>query len=225
MINKLKLLSLLALIFAYAPAVMAQAALPELLVMVYGDRLTMNTNLQPGQSFSAQLEKKLRTAGFDVKVRHVGEPELTSVRAVEKLPSLIGKAPDLFILQIGEVDMRRNLNAQAINENLQNIISVLQEKNIYVIVMGAKPPAANGKEYANQIQAKYDQIKTSVSLYPYTLQGIVGNENLTVADGYHPNAKGVEFMVENIYRMVDAGLRWRLQVINQLRAKQSLQLR
>lgn len=225
MFSKLNLLLLLFLSLVGAHRVYAQSLSPDLLVMVYGDILTLNTNLQPSQTFPAQLEKKLRTAGFEARVVHVGERELTSVRAIEKLPFLIGKSPDIMILQIGETDMRRNLNPRAINENLHKIIDVLREKSIYVVVMGAKPPAANGKEYADQIEGKYKELSSTVSVYPYTLQGIVGNEGLTVADGYHPNAKGVEFMVNNIYRMVDTGLRWRLQVINQIRAKQQMQMR
>ena len=52
----------------------------------------------------------------------------------------------------------------------------------------------------------------SVPLYPDAMVGIADNPSLTLADGMHPNTVGVDYMVENIFPMVDTGLRWRYQL-------------
>ena len=38
---------------------------------------------------------------------------------------------------------------------------------------------------------------------------------LNQADGYHPNGKGVDVMVEGMYPLVDAALRYKISVLQQ----------
>ena len=40
-------------------------------------------------------------------------------------------------------------------------------------------------------------------LYPFFLDGVALNPDLNLADGMHPNAKGVAVIVENILPMVE----------------------
>jgi acyl-CoA thioesterase-1 len=219
--KKLKTILLFCLLSTWIPQASAQAGLmPTLLVTVYGDRLTANTNLQKRQRFAVKLEQKMRGIGFDVEVKYVGDPDITSAEALGGLSYLIGMSPDVVILQLGRSDMERRLSTQAFNSNLTTIIDILKKKNIYVIVMGAVSPDINGETYNQSLDVIYKTIKSKTSFYPHPLFNISNHPELTTADGNHPNADGVEVMVEGIYRMVDAGLRWRFEIINQLRASQ-----
>lgn len=216
----LKILLFFCLLLSYTPPSSAQTASLELLVVVYGDGLTSGASLMPGQGFPAQLEKRLESTGFEVNVTYMGEIGLTTSMVLGKMDYLVGQAPDLVILQLGETDLRLGVNPTRFFADLQKIIDALKSKNIYVVVMGAKAPVARGKDYATQIELGFKKIGDKTALYPYTLEGIVGREDLTLGDGYHPNARGVEIMVNGIQRIVDFGLRWRLEVINKWRAQQ-----
>lgn len=207
----------------FAPPVLAQAgssAAHQLLVVVYGDSLTSSSYLPREQGFPFQLEKRLRITGFEVKVVPMGDPEFTSSSALEKLNNLIGHAPDLVILQLGETDMRRGFSYFGFYDNLRKIVNTLKQNGIYVVVMGTKSPESNGPEYVKQINSYFGKIAVYTPVYPYTLQGIAGIPDMTLSDSYRPNANGVTVMVNGIYGMVDTGLRWKLDMINKMRMKQ-----
>ncbi|MDE3060949.1 MAG: hypothetical protein KGJ06_08050, partial [Pseudomonadota bacterium] len=94
--------------------------------------------------------------------------------------------------------------------------------NIYVVLIGMKAPPNMGYNYATEFENMYRQIAEaySVPLYPFALDGIVGREDLNLADGYHPNAKGVDVMMDYIYPLVDTAVRWKLQVLDYQRQVQ-----
>jgi acyl-CoA thioesterase-1 len=46
-----------------------------------------------------------------------------------------------------------------------------------------------------------------VSLYPFFLDGVAGDPKLDQHDGLHPNAQGVEVIVQNILPSVEALLK------------------
>lgn len=205
------------------PQAMAQSFLSssqQLLVVVYGDILTSNSYLPAEQTFPAQLDKKLKAIGFEVNVLAMGDSEFTSSTALEKLPSLVGAAPDVVIIQLGETDIKRNFSAFGFINNLQKIIDTLKSKGIYVIIMGARVPESADAAYAKKINEFLSSTARKTPLY-YTLDNVAGSPERTISDNYRPNAKGVEIMVNGVYIMVDSGLRWRLDVINKMRLKQN----
>lgn len=216
-----KLLFFFCMVISCTTQAVAQVgAQPELNIIIYGDSLTSGTGLADDQKFAARLESKLRAGGFSVRASYIGEPEIDTSAAPKMLDSIAGKAPDIVILQLGETDMRRGLNVGTIFSNIGTLANGLRAKGVFVIVMGAKPPATADANYLANVNANLTSMSKSIPVYPYTLDGIVGHGEMTLGDGYHPNSRGIEFMVDRIYRMVDAGLRWRLQVINQWKAQQ-----
>ena len=54
-----------------------------------------------------------------------------------------------------------------------------------------------GPAYTREFEAIYTDLsrKYGVPLYPFFLEGVSGERSLTLADGLHPNAAGVEKMV------------------------------
>ncbi len=219
-INFLIFICSLLLITAQASPVSASSS-HQFIVVVYGDILTSNTYLSPEQTFPAQLEKRLRTTGFEVNVTAMGDTDFTTSTALEKISSLVGIAPDVVILQLGEADIKRNFGFIGFSTNYLKIVDELKKAGVYVIVMGTKAQESSDPVYAEQIKDFfYFKIGRRLPLYPYTLQGVVGDEKLTMGDNYRPNQHGVAVMVNGIYGMVDAGLRWKIEAINKLRQKQ-----
>jgi acyl-CoA thioesterase I len=62
-------------------------------------------------------------------------------------------------------------------------------------------------------QLQYDPIfpalskKYGASLYPFFMNGVAANRALLIADGMHPNAKGVAVIVRGILPLVVSALR------------------
>lgn len=191
-------------------------------VVVYGDGLTLGADLPEEQRFARQLENRLKQNDFDVTVISMGREGLLLVDAISEVEGVFGKSPDVVVLQVGETDILRQLSAEFFSENLRGIVNKLRKRGVYVVAMGTLPPPSASKEYAGTIKNIYSGwqgIKNIVPLYPNTLAGISGNHDLTLADGYHPNARGVSVMVSGVYKMVEEGVRWKIGVLNGEQAK------
>ena len=212
-----RFLSGLVLMLALALLPQGAAAEENIRIVVYGDSLTSGYQLQPEQAFPARLERKLKEIGFTnfevVNMSVAGET--TSGGAGERLGSLLDKRPDIVVVELGTNDAIRGVTATLIYNNVATIVSKLAASRTYIVLMGTTAPPGAEYGYSDQIEEGYRRIAQTynVAFYPLALDGIAGNPDLTLADGLHPNAKGVDVMVEGVYRMVDAGMRWRLEVL------------
>lgn len=211
------LLFLLA-VFQYDPAYAQFFARNEqaLSIIIYGDGLLAGTQLSPEQRFDKKLEQKLKADGFDTKVTNMSREGLLAAEALDNLDMVIGKNPDVVVLQVGETDVARKLSIERYGENIKEIVSRLRNKGIYVVLVGVMPPAdasPDSKKQLNQIFYGWRSLSEIVPVYPYAMQGIAGNSELTMADGYHPNPRGVDVIVNGLYKPVEEGLRWKQSVL------------
>lgn len=222
----MKMLPILVSIIALAASASA-AADDKMRVVVFGDSLTSGHMLRPEQAFPARLGRKLEEIGFQkVEVINMSVSGETSSGGLDRLNNVLIQKPDVVVLEIGANDVKNGVSPTLIYSNLANMLGTLLHKGIYVILVGMKAPPNMEMEYAQQVDDIYKKLVDfyRVPFYPFALEGVYGNPELNLADGYHPNAQGVDVMVENMYRLVDAGLRWRWQVRQQkLEEEQQLQ--
>lgn len=184
-------------------------------VVVFGDGITSGYQLQPQDAFPAQLEKKIRQAGYDqVKVFSLGDSSWTSAEATTHLQEVIDALPDVIIIQFGYNDSKRGVVAEATRSNLNIIVNGLKKTNAYIILAGTPAPEGVADSYRQAVEGNYYDIAgaAAVPLVPNILEGVANYPTMTMADGRHPNTVGVETMVENVFPFVDTGLRWRYDV-------------
>lgn len=194
----------------------AAAQMRDVRVAVFGDSLTAGYRLQPEEAFPARLERKLKEVGFsNVSVINMSVPNDTTAGGLDRLHDLELQHPDIVIIELGTNDAMRGIQVKLIQQNLETMVEKLKPLNAYVVLIGARPPASLGADYAAQLDKAYRNIAQHYKLpfYPFVLEGVMGQQNLNLADGLHPNAKGVDVMVSRIYPLVDTGLRWKIQVL------------
>jgi acyl-CoA thioesterase I len=65
-----------------------------------------------------------------------------------------------------------------------------------------------GTDYAEKFNSIYRDIadKHDLVLYPFFLEGVVGDRSLNLPDGLHPTAKGVEVIVDRMLPSVETFL-------------------
>jgi acyl-CoA thioesterase-1 len=65
-----------------------------------------------------------------------------------------------------------------------------------------------GADYVRRFDSLYRDIadKHGLVLYPFFLDGVVGDRALNLPDGLHPSAKGVEVIAERILPTVESFL-------------------
>lgn len=190
----------------------ALAADETIRIVVFGDSLTAGYQLQPEQAFPAKLDRKLREIGFsNIEVINMSMVDETSTGAVDRLPDVIKLKPDIVIVELGVNDTAKGIGIDLIYRNIGHIVNRLKEKNIYTILMGVRAPEGMGSEYSRRFDTGLYSLARyyNISFYPDALAGISGKQEMTLADELHPSAKGVDVMVEGMYRMVDAAVRWK----------------
>jgi len=186
-------------------------------VVVFGDSLTSGYQLQPAEAFPVKLQAKLEEIGFkDVAVINFSRSEDTSADGVERLHDLMLKRPDVVVLAYGLNDTMRGIDPAIIYKNIAFMAGQLRQERVYTVLMGVRGPANLGAEYNRSLSAYFNSIANYYKLpfYPDALEGVAEKPKYTVADGYRPNAQGVDIMVEGMYRLVDAGVRWKIEVLN-----------
>ena len=111
----------------------------------------------------------------------------------------------LVIVELGGNDALQGVPPQGTKEALSRIVERLRVKGLPVLIAGMEAPRNMGKEYVEAFGAIYPELaaKYEVLLYPFFLEGVAGKRNLSLSDGMHPNAKGIDIIVDSILPMVE----------------------
>ena len=181
------------------PPAFAQAQ-PPLKIIAFGDSLTAGAGLPAGQSFPSVLQKKLQEAGYNVIVVNAGVSGDTSSGGLARLEWTLGEGADGIILELGANDMLRGINPEVTKRALDTILAKLKSRGIQPLIAGMRANPSLGKEYQTQFDEMYPQLakKYNALLYPFFMEGVAGNLALQLPDRLHPNAAGVEHIVEGI---------------------------
>jgi acyl-CoA thioesterase-1 len=198
---------LLALTLAFMVSLTPAAAADKPFVIVaFGDSLTAGYLLGPDEGFVPQLQTALTAKGYThVTLRDAGVSGDTTSGGLSRLDWSIGAETDAVILELGANDALRGLDPAITRHNLEQIIETLQSRHIAVLLVGMLAPPNMGADYAAKFNPIYPALarKYHLDLYPFFLDGVATHQDLTLADGMHPNAKGIAVMVKGILPKVE----------------------
>lgn len=188
---------------------LASPAFAEPLKIVgFGDSLMAGYGLGPGEGFTNKLQAALRADGHDVTVENAGVSGDTTSGGLSRLDWSVPDGTRLVILELGANDMLRGIVPDLVEKNLDAMMARLKARNIPVLLAGMQAAPNLGHAYQEAFGSIYPKLaeKYGVPLYPFFLDGVAGNPSLELEDGMHPNAKGVEKMVEGILPTVEKAI-------------------
>jgi acyl-CoA thioesterase I len=190
-------LTALLLLFPYTALAQERTRL-----VVLGDSLTAGYGLPRGEeAFPVRLEAWLKQAGVDVQVINAGVSGDTTAGGLARLDWALGSpSPQYAVVALGANDGLRGLAPAAMEQNLDAILARLKARGVKVLLAGMYAPRNFGREYAAEFDAVFQRLATrhGVAFYPFFLEGVAADPSLNQADGIHPNARGVERIVERI---------------------------
>jgi acyl-CoA thioesterase I len=197
----------LALAAGFSRDVVAQAARP-LTIVVLGDSLSAGHGLPRAAAFPEVLERTLRTRGHNVEMVNAGVSGDTAIGGLERLDWSVPEGTDGVIVALGANDMLRGLDPSVTRRAIEGIVKELKARDIPAMLAGMVAARNLGPDYVKRFDALYPEIaaKHGLVLYPFFLEGIVGDRSLNLPDGLHPTAKGVEAIVERILPTVETFL-------------------
>lgn len=182
-------------------------AADEKLVLVFGDSLYAGYNLEQNQGFAPILQQGLDRQGIKARVVNGGVSGDTSADGLARLAFLLDglpRKPDLVLVGLGGNDMLRGLSPQATRDNIDAILTQLDKRGIAAMLTGMIASPNMGPDYGAAFNPVYPDLAKAhgVPLYPFFLDGVIGQRTLLLPDGIHPNPEGVARITARVAPLV-----------------------
>jgi acyl-CoA thioesterase-1 len=205
--RRLKPAAALALSLMLAPL----GATAETVIAALGDSLTHGYGLPQEDGFVRQLEGWLRERGHDVRVINAGVSGDTTRGGLSRLDWSLTPEVDAVIVELGGNDLLRGIDPAESRRNLDAILTELHARGLPALLAGLPAPGNYGLDWKRAFDAMYPDLAEAhgALLYPNFLAGLGETQDREEAgrfmqpDGLHPNAEGVERIVEDIGPVVE----------------------
>ena len=196
---------LVAILLCAAAQPKSEAKEQEMVIVALGDSLTAGLGLPQSESFPEKLEATLKAQGRNVTMVNAGVSGDTVSAALDRLDWALPPNTSAVIVELGGNDALQGLPPAEIETSLAKIIERVKAKGLPVLIAGIESPRNMGKDYVDQFHAIYRDLaeRYGALLYPFFLDGVALDPGLMQEDGIHPNAKGVDRIVQGILPKVD----------------------
>lgn len=176
-------------------------AIQPIEIVVLGDSLSAGYGLRPGEGFTDRLQRKLRQSGFEnVTILGAGVSGDTAQGGLSRFEWSVPADAEGVIVELGANDALRGIDPARTRASLSQIVTKAQARGHKVLLAGMRAPPNMGPSYEEAFNPIYPDIaaEQGVLLYPFFLDGVAGEPDLNLADGMHPNAEGIDLIVERI---------------------------
>ncbi|MDO6413538.1 arylesterase [Sphingomonas sp. BIUV-7] len=185
---------------------------PERLILALGDSLYAGYGLQRGEDLPDAIQAKLRAAGINATVINSGVSGDTSAAGRQRLAFALDnlpRKPDLVLLGLGGNDVLRQIPPAETRGNMTAMMAEIARRGIPVLLTGMMAPPNLGPEFQAQFDAIWPDLakRYHAALYPFILDGVMGQTALMQADHVHPNATGVQRIADRLAPTVREALK------------------
>jgi acyl-CoA thioesterase-1 len=174
-------------------------------IVVLGDSLSSGYGLPLGQSWVSKLDGRLRAEGYGYEVINASIAGDTSSGGLARLPYLLeAHSPRIVIIELGGNDGLRGQPVQNLRANLVRIIELTRAHGAAPILTGIQIPPNYGPTYTGSFARIYTELAADldIPLVGFLLEDVALNGELMQPDGLHPNARGNEVMLENVWAVL-----------------------
>jgi acyl-CoA thioesterase-1 len=174
-------------------------------IVAFGDSLTAGYGLPVQAAFPAKLERALKAKGYAVEIVNAGVSGDTAARGLARLDWSVPEGTDAAIVELGANDMLLGVDPRITRNALAQIIHRLADRKIPVLLAGMRAAPNFGSAYGSEFEEIYADLarESGVLFYPFFLDGIATQSRFNLQDGVHPNAAGIDAIVERILPQVE----------------------
>ena len=175
-------------------------------IVVLGDSLSAGFRLPPGASFPERLQERLTAEGIAANVVGAGVSGDTSSGGLARLDWSVPEDADAVIVELGGNDALRGLPPETTRANIDAIVARLKQRGDEVLLAGMLAPPNMGADYQQRFDPIFREVAAArdAEFYPFFLDGVAAEAALNLEDGIHPNAEGIDVIVERILPSVKA---------------------
>lgn len=159
-------------------------------IVILGDSLSASFGLKENEGWVYQLNQTLQQKNAHYTLVNASISGETTGGALARLPNILATQNiDYLLIELGGNDGLRGFPPKLIKNNLLQMITLAQQKNIKVLLMSIRIPPNYGERY-NQLftQTFVDLAKQqNIPLLPFFMETIAIQPELMQKDGIHPN--------------------------------------
>lgn len=174
-------------------------------IAALGDSLTQGYGLPEWEGFVPRLRGWLADHGADVRLINAGVSGDTTAGGAARVGWTLTPEVDAMIVALGGNDLLRGIAPEVARANLEIILQEARQADVAVLLIGMQAPGNYGPDYKAAFDAAYPELaETYGALYAESffagLEGLRDDPGALTRfmqpDGIHPNAEGVERIVE-----------------------------
>ncbi|MGN1062937.1 MAG: arylesterase [Alphaproteobacteria bacterium] len=178
-------------------------------LMVFGDSLSAGYRLPVKEAFYTRLEMALHEKGYkNVAVLNASRSGETTTGGLQRFNTALRQKPDAVILELGINDALQGVAVETIQQNLEILIDSFLKNQIPVMLIGMQLPPLHNPAYSQNFAKMYQTIakKYQLVFYPFFMKDVIRlkagaltfDTTYVLSDNVHPNAAGVQIMVDNV---------------------------
>ena len=157
------------------------------------------------QSWVSKLEDRLKTEGYGYEVVNASISGDTTSGGLARLPRILElHRPAFVIIELGGNDGLRGQPVSNLRANLAAMIEMTQSHGATAVLTGIRIPPNYGPSYTESLANPYPELASefAIPLVGFLMEDVALNAELMQPDGVHPNARGNDVMLENVWAVL-----------------------
>ena len=188
------------------PAKASEADTKRKVILFLGNSLTAAYGIDPEQGFTAIIQRRLDSLGYQYRVANEGVSGETTAGGKDRIDWILQQKIDILVLELGGNDGLRGIDPKASYDNLQTIIDKVKTKypEAKIVIAGMQAPPNMGADFTREFASIFPRLAVSnkLKLIPFLLEGVGGIPELNLPDGIHPTPAGHQIVAENIWAVL-----------------------
>ena len=175
-------------------------------IVVLGDSISASYGIKQEQSWVALLQQRLRDKDYPYQTINASISGDTTSGGLQRIDKVLANhSPAIVIVELGGNDGLRGLSLKTIRQNLLDIITKCEQKNVKVLLAGMQLPPNYGVAYTNGFSRIFTSLSAekNIPLVPFILQGIESDMRYFQEDRIHPNAKAQIVLLDNVWPILE----------------------
>ncbi len=172
-------------------------------ILFFGDSITAGYGVGQSKAFPALIQQRIDSLEWDYKTVNGGLSGETTAGGLRRVDWMLQQDFEVFVLELGGNDGLRGIDLKSTRKNLQGIIDKVRKNKpgAHIMLAGMRVPPNLGVEYTRDFHEIYSELarENDISLIPFLLEGVGGNEQFMQNDGIHPNAAGHRKVAEIVW--------------------------
>ena len=178
-------------------------------ILVFGDSLSAGFGIDVDQSWTALLQSRLDSQGYEHRVINASISGETTEGGKTRIDTALDNfEPELLIIELGGNDGLRGFPPQIMKDNLRAIIDTARSRGTSVVLLGIRIPSNYGPRYTQSFEGVYRELATELEVpwIEFFMEGVALNEELMQDDGIHPNAEAQPILLDNAWPIIREAL-------------------